>query len=76
MMMEKQGIELPRGVVSNAADAEIEKMVDVVLFLEPLWENALGKGWVRIMTRGKIRALYEKMCGHPVGISRRNRYRQ
>lgn len=59
--MEKQGIELPRGVVSDATDAEIEKMVDVALILEPLWENALGKDWVQIMTRGKIKALYEKM---------------
>jgi 3-deoxy-alpha-D-manno-octulosonate 8-oxidase len=60
-MVEKQGIELPRGVAANATDAEIEKMVDVALILEPLWENALGKNWAEVMTRGRIRGLYEKM---------------
>jgi len=60
-MMEKQGIELPRGVVSNATEPEIEKMVDVALILEPLWENALGENWSSIMTRDRIRELYQKM---------------
>jgi 3-deoxy-alpha-D-manno-octulosonate 8-oxidase len=26
-----------------------------------LWENALGKNWETIMTRQKLRALYEKL---------------
>jgi 3-deoxy-alpha-D-manno-octulosonate 8-oxidase len=26
-----------------------------------LWENALGKDWEQIMTREKLRALYEKL---------------
>jgi 3-deoxy-alpha-D-manno-octulosonate 8-oxidase len=60
-MLERQGIELPRGVVAEATDAQIEKMVDVALILEPLWENALGKDWKRVMTRGRIRSLYQKM---------------
>jgi len=36
-------------------------MVDVALVLEPLWENALGSDWQTIMTRGKIRELYQQM---------------
>ena len=60
-MMEKQGIELPRDIVSIATDAQIEKMVDVALILEPLWENALGKDWAQVMTRQRIRDLYQKM---------------
>jgi len=36
-------------------------MVDVALILVPLWENALGKQWDRIMTRERIRDLYKKM---------------
>jgi 3-deoxy-alpha-D-manno-octulosonate 8-oxidase len=39
----------------------MEKMVDVALVLEPLWENALGQDWKSIMTRKKIRALYMKI---------------
>jgi 3-deoxy-alpha-D-manno-octulosonate 8-oxidase len=60
-MLERQGIELPRGVVSDATEAQIEKMVDVALILEPLWENALGKDWKKVMTRDRIRTLYQKM---------------
>jgi len=26
-----------------------------------LWENALGKDWEKIMTREKLRELYEKL---------------
>lgn len=54
-------INLPRGITANASDAQMEKMVDVALFLEPLWENALGKEWRTIMTRDRIRSLYKKM---------------
>lgn len=60
-MLERQSIKLPRGVVSDATDAQIEKMVDVALILEPLWENALGKDWKKVMTRDRIRNLYQKM---------------
>jgi 3-deoxy-alpha-D-manno-octulosonate 8-oxidase len=60
-MLTKQRIDLPRGVVAEASDAQVEKMVDVALILDPLWENALGKDWARIMTRDRIRDLYMKM---------------
>ncbi len=60
-MMSKQQIEIPRGVVANASETQIEKMVDVALILDPLWENALGKEWKTIMTRDRIRDLYKKM---------------
>ncbi len=60
-MLEKQQIDLPRGVVSDASDAQIEKMVDVALILEPLWENALGKTWAQTMTRERMRDLYRRM---------------
>jgi 3-deoxy-alpha-D-manno-octulosonate 8-oxidase len=60
-MLIKQGIELPRGITANATDEQIERMVNVSLMLEPLWENALGKDWRNIMTRDRIRALYRRM---------------
>jgi 3-deoxy-alpha-D-manno-octulosonate 8-oxidase len=60
-MLEIQDIALPRGVTSGATDAQIETMVDVALFLVPLWENALGKDWAKIMTRERIRDLYRRM---------------
>jgi 3-deoxy-alpha-D-manno-octulosonate 8-oxidase len=60
-MLARQQITLPRGIVANASEEQIEKMVDVALILVPLWENALGKQWDRIMTRERIRDLYKKM---------------
>jgi 3-deoxy-alpha-D-manno-octulosonate 8-oxidase len=36
-------------------------MIDVSLGMKPLWENALGKDWEKIMTREKLRKLYEKL---------------
>jgi 3-deoxy-alpha-D-manno-octulosonate 8-oxidase len=60
-MLSRQQVTLPRGVVAGASEEQIEKMVDVALILVPLWENALGKQWDRIMTRERIRDLYKKM---------------
>ncbi len=60
-MMDRQGIDLPRNLMADVTDKQMETMVDVALVLEPLWENALGKDWKAIMTREKIRDLYFKM---------------
>jgi 3-deoxy-alpha-D-manno-octulosonate 8-oxidase len=60
-MMARIGIDLPRNLTAGITDAQMEKMVDVALVLEPLWENALGKDWKSVMTREKIRTLYLNM---------------
>jgi 3-deoxy-alpha-D-manno-octulosonate 8-oxidase len=60
-MTEIQGVSLPRHLVSGMENDRIEKMIDVALVLEPLWENALGKDWKRVMTRERIRELYLRM---------------
>ena len=60
-MLDKQRIDLPRGVISGTGDDKIDKMTDVALMLDPLWENALGKDWPTIMTRERIRGLYRRM---------------
>ncbi len=36
-------------------------MIDVAISLDPLWENALGKDWKKIITREKLLQLYKKM---------------
>jgi len=36
-------------------------MINVSLGLAPLWENALGKDWQQLMTRERLRALYERL---------------
>ena len=60
-MIEKHNITLPRNLVTDIKTEDLEKMIDVALFLEPLWENALGDDWKKIMTRDKIRDLYLRM---------------
>ncbi len=60
-MVEKHGIDIPKGICANLSDADFEKMIDVALFLAPLWENALGKNWRDTITRKKLREMYEKM---------------
>ncbi len=60
-MMEKCNIELPRNLVKNLKEEQIETMITVALGLEPLWENCLGKDWKNIMTRDKARSLFLKM---------------
>jgi len=60
-MMARHGIELPRHRLPASGQQEMERMIDVALVLEPLWENALGPEWKRIMTRDKIKELYERI---------------
>lgn len=60
-MMEKHKIQLPRNIVAGIKNDQLEKMADVALILEPLWENALGTDWKRTMTRDRIKELYLKM---------------
>ena len=60
-MMDIHNIELPRNLAADLSGDEIEKMIDVALVLEPLWENALGPNWKKAMPRGRIRDLYLRM---------------
>jgi 3-deoxy-alpha-D-manno-octulosonate 8-oxidase len=60
-MLDRQGLALPRNLVANLSDEQVDKMVDVALVLEPLWENALGKDWRQKMPRTRIRDLYLRM---------------
>jgi len=58
LMMEKHEIIVPHNLLADIDDDTLEKMIDIALVLEPLWENALGAGWKRIMTRERIKELY------------------
>jgi 3-deoxy-alpha-D-manno-octulosonate 8-oxidase len=60
-MMNRHHIELPWPRLPTVGREEIERMVDVALILEPLWENALGPDWKRIMTRERISDLYARI---------------
>lgn len=60
-MVEKNRIDIPTGICKGLTDDQFETMINVSIGMKPLWENALGKDWEKIMTREKLRALYEKL---------------
>jgi 3-deoxy-alpha-D-manno-octulosonate 8-oxidase len=60
-MMDINHIQLPENVTAEIETESLERMINVSLVLEPLWENALGKNWKTMMTREKIKELYQRM---------------
>jgi 3-deoxy-alpha-D-manno-octulosonate 8-oxidase len=60
-MVEKNQIEIPQNICKGLTDEQFDTMITISLGMKPLWENALGKDWEKIMTREKLRALYEKL---------------
>jgi 3-deoxy-alpha-D-manno-octulosonate 8-oxidase len=60
-MVEKNQIEIPTGITKGLTDDQFETMMNVSLGMKPLWENALGKDWEKVMTRDRLRKLYEKL---------------
>ncbi|MBB1283278.1 iron-containing alcohol dehydrogenase [Flavisolibacter sp. BT320] len=60
-MVEKNGVEIPQGICQGLSEDQFDTMINVALGMKPLWENALGKDWEKIMTREKLRELYGKL---------------
>jgi len=60
-MVAKNNIDIPQHITKGLSDEQFDKMIDVSMGLKPLWENALGKDWEKIMTRERLRELYEKL---------------
>lgn len=60
-MVELNNIDIPTGICSGLSEEQFDAMINVSLGMKPLWENALGKDWEQVMTRQRLRALYEKL---------------
>jgi len=60
-MVEKNKIDIPAGITRGLTDEQFDSMINVSLGMKPLWENALGKDWEKVITREKLRALFEKL---------------
>jgi 3-deoxy-alpha-D-manno-octulosonate 8-oxidase len=60
-MVQKNKVEVPEGVCKGLTDEQFDTMINVSLGMKPLWENALGKDWEKIMTREKLKSLYQKL---------------
>jgi 3-deoxy-alpha-D-manno-octulosonate 8-oxidase len=60
-MVAKHGIDLPRNITAGVSQEKLDKMVNVAMGLEPLWENALGPNWRGKMPPERVAELYLKM---------------
>ncbi len=60
-MVKKNNIDIPTGICNNLTDEQFDIMINVAMGMVPLWENALGKNWQKIITKEKLREMYEKM---------------
>jgi 3-deoxy-alpha-D-manno-octulosonate 8-oxidase len=60
-MVEKGGIEIPQGICKDLSEDQFDTMINVALGMKPLWENALGADWEKVMTREKLRELYGRL---------------
>jgi 3-deoxy-alpha-D-manno-octulosonate 8-oxidase len=60
-MVEKNDIYIPQNICAGLTEGQFDIMINVSLGMKPLWENALGKEWEKIITREKLRALYQKL---------------
>jgi 3-deoxy-alpha-D-manno-octulosonate 8-oxidase len=60
-MMDRQRIELPAGITRDLTGEQMDRMVEVALGMEALWQNALGPDWKTRMTPGRVRELYSRM---------------
>ena len=61
IMREKHEIQLPDGLCANLTDDEFNIMISVAMSMEPLWENALGKNWRKIISPSKLKSIYQKI---------------
>ena len=60
-MVAKHRIPLPREMTKELDDHQMSEMIRVALSLDPLWQNALGPDWKKIMTPEKARELYLRL---------------
>jgi 3-deoxy-alpha-D-manno-octulosonate 8-oxidase len=60
-MKEKHEIELPKDICGELPLSALEKMAQIALSMEPLWENALGKNWSQKIDEEKLISIYRKM---------------
>ncbi len=60
-MVKQADIDIPKNITKGLTEEQFETMINVSMNMKPLWENALGKDWEKIMTREKLRSLFERL---------------
>ena len=61
VILEKYGIVLPKIIDDSISDADLDRMAEATLKNERPLENAFGKDWKTIFTKGKVIELLKKM---------------
>lgn len=60
-MLKINNIDLPKNYTKGLSEAEISKMVETSYALDHMWDHAIGINWKDIITKDKIRTLFERM---------------
>ncbi len=60
-MVAKHQIDIPKGICKELTEQQMDRMIEVSLNLEPLWENALGVNWKETITAQKLKSIYQKL---------------
>src|SRR4029078_10113463 len=60
-MVQKNAVVILSGICAGLTEEQLDIMINVSLGMKPLLENALGNGWEKIMTREKLRKLFERL---------------
>lgn len=60
-MVRKIGVEIPSNICAGLTEEQFNKMIEVSMGMKPLWENALGRDWEKIVTRKKLKELYKRL---------------
>lgn len=60
-MVERQGIDIPKGLCENLSDEQYEKLFNSTVIHEKPLTNALGVGFREVLTFEKVVSLFRKM---------------
>lgn len=60
-MMEKHNIDLPKNIMKDVSEEQMEKMIRTSQGLAPLWDNVYGPSWKEKVTPELLRGLFSRM---------------
>jgi len=60
-MLDRQKIDIPRGVCADLSDEEFDQLYDSTIIHEKPLMNALGAGFREVLTRDRVREIFSRM---------------
>ena len=61
LMVERQGIEIPKGICNDLNDQQYEQLFQSTIIHEKPLTNALGEDFKKILTKEKVIEIFKKM---------------